>query len=91
MGNRNRHASTLNRKQPLHRGEYKELVAALAQRMDQQGLSIRDLAQQVGRPRSTLHKSLSGQRRMDPIEFVELCEALRVPDPVALVNSVRRK
>lgn len=83
--------SNLSRKQPLQDEAYQRLVAMLAARADELEMSVRALAEQLDRPRTTVHKSLTGQRRMDPIEFVAWCEALGFDDPVKLVRLAVRK
>ena len=76
-------------KQPLQRSAYKALAKLLQQRADELDLSVRTLAKRLGRPRTTVHKTLCGQRRLDPIEFLDWCEALEWDDPVAVIESVR--
>ena len=43
------------------------------------------------RPRTTVHKTLTIQRRMDTIEFLDWCGALEIKDPVKLIRSVRKR
>ena len=83
--------SPLADKQPLQREPYQSLIRALKKQADELDLSVRGLAERLGRPKTTVHKTLSGQRRIDPIEFLEWCEALELDDPVAVINKVRRK
>ena len=54
-------------------------------------LSVRVLAGRLARPKTTVHKTLTGQRRLDPIEFLDWCEALEFDDPIKVIESVRRK
>jgi hypothetical protein len=77
-------------KQPLQRGEYQALTRLLRTRAKEMKLSIRKLEKALNKPRSTVHKTLSGQRRLDPIEFISWCEALELKDPVAVIKSVRK-
>lgn len=81
----------LRAKQPLQRGAYQALAKLLQQRAAELDLSVRALAERLGRPRTTVHKTLGGQRRLDPIEFLDWCEALGWDDPIAIINSVRRR
>lgn|GEM_PF-1946831 len=83
--------NALPSKQPLQRQPYQSLVRAMAKRAEELDLSVRALAERLGRPRTTVHKTLTGQRRMDPIEFLDWCEALEWDDPVAVIESVRRR
>lgn len=78
-------------KQPLQRGAYQSLARLLRERADELGLSVRTLATRLKRPRTTVHKTLTGQRRIDPIEFLDWCEALELDDPLGVVASIRRR
>jgi len=82
---------SLPAKQPLQRSAYQGLATLLQNRADELGLSVRQLAKRLDRPRTTVHKTLCGQRRLDPIEFLDWCEALEWDDPVAVINSVRNR
>ena len=78
-------------KQPLQTAEYQGLARLIHARADELGLSVRALAERLSRPRTTVHKTLTGQRRLDPIEFLDWCEALEWDDPLAIIRSVRRR
>lgn len=78
-------------KQPLQRSRYQALAKALQSRADALGLSVRDIAARLKKPRTTVHKTLCGDRRLDPIEFLDWCEALEWADPLEVINSVRRR
>ena len=76
-------------KQPLQGRAYQALAKALRDRAGELGLSVRGLADRLGKPPTTVHKTLWGQRRLDPIEYVDWCDALGVTDPIALVKATR--
>lgn len=78
-------------KQPLQNTAYQRLARLLQERADELGLSVRVLAERLSRPRTTVHKTLTGQRRLDPIEFLDWCEALEWADPLAVIESVRKR
>lgn len=78
-------------KQPLQQSAYQGLARLIQSRADELGLSVRALAERLGRPRTTVHKTLTGQRRLDPIEFFDWCEALEWADPPAIIQSVRQR
>lgn len=80
--------TTLRSKQPLQREPYQSLMREMAARAEELGLSVRALAEKLDRPRTTVHKTLTGQRRMDPIEFLHWCEVLEIDDPLGLIRSV---
>lgn len=77
-------------KQPLQGSAYQALAQKLQKRADELELSVRALAERLGKPRTTVHKTLTGQRRLDPVEFLDWCDALEWDDPLAVLKSVRR-
>lgn len=79
----------LEPKQPLQDARYQALIASLRHRADELGLSVRALAERLDRPKTTVHKTLTGQRRMDPIEFLAWCEALEIADPLHILRRAR--
>lgn len=78
-------------KQPLQSTQYRALAAALQARTNELGLTVRALAKRLGRPHATVHKTLRCQRRLDPIEFADWCEALRIKHPMQLVARVKQR
>lgn len=87
--NRKNKSKPLPAKQPLQSRAYQALAQSLRTRADELGLSVRALAERLGRPSTTVHKTLCGQRRLDPIEFVDWCEALELDDPLAVIAAAR--
>jgi transcriptional regulator with XRE-family HTH domain len=57
---------------------------------EQAGLTQRQLAEKLGKPHSFVHKSEIGERRIDPLEFVDICKALNL-DPAKMLTSAVRK
>lgn len=90
QSSRRRKSKPLPSKQPLQRSAYQRLATLLRERASELGLSVRVIADRVGKPPTTVHKTLGGQRRLDPIEFLDWCEALELDDPVAVIRSARR-
>lgn len=86
-----RKSARLPTKQPLQRTAYQALARLLKARADELGLSVRELAARVRQPRTTVHKTLSGQRRLDPIEFVDWCEALELGEPTAVIRKLKQR
>lgn len=62
----------------IHTERYATLLAALIECRKAQGLNQTQLAERVGRPQSYISKIENAERRLDVIEFVELCEAIGV-------------
>lgn len=87
---RRKNVTALPAKQPLQSSAYQALAQKLQKRADELELSVRALAERLGKPRTTVHKTLTGQRRLDPIEFLDWCDALEWDDPLAVIQSVRR-
>jgi transcriptional regulator with XRE-family HTH domain len=52
-----------------------------------EGLSQRDLAERLGKPRSFISKIESRERRLDLVEFIAVSRALEM-DPVSLLTDV---
>ena len=51
------------------------------------GLTQQQVADQLGQPQSFVAKIEGGERRLDVVEFIELCEQLKV-DPVAVLEAM---
>jgi hypothetical protein len=64
-------------------------VALLRARAEELELSVRALAVRLDKPPTTVHKTLRGQRRLDPIEFIDWCEALEVGNPLSIIAAAR--
>ncbi len=60
----------------LHRPAYREFCSMLRTWRLAAGLSQREVGEKLGKPHSFVHKSEIGERRVDPLEFIELCHAL---------------
>lgn len=88
-GPRRKNPNPLPVKQPLQNSAYQALAQKLQKRADELGLSVRELAGRLGKPRTTVHKTLTGQRRLDPIEFLDWCDALEWDDPLSVLNALR--
>lgn len=59
---------------------YSALVEVLVQARQEAGLSQRDLAERLGKPRSYVSKIETKERRIDVLELIDLADALGV-DP----------
>jgi ribosome-binding protein aMBF1 (putative translation factor) len=72
----NRHSAVLMKS--IHTERYSTLLRALIACRKEKGLSQTELAQRVGRPQSYISKVENAERRLDVIEFLEICEAIGV-------------
>ncbi len=66
---------------------YRAAVQAVVDARRQKGLSQRDLAERLGKPRSFVSKIESRERRIDVVEFIAIAIALRMT-PEDLLHSV---
>lgn len=75
-----------------HATGYRSLVNLLREMREAAGLTQRSMAEKVRRPQPWVHKSETGERRVDLNEFLLWCEACGV-DPLdafkRFVRSVR--
>jgi len=72
----NRHSAALMKS--IHTERYSTLIRALIACRKEQGLSQTELARRVGRPQSYISKVENAERRLDVVEFLEICEAIGV-------------
>jgi transcriptional regulator with XRE-family HTH domain len=59
---------------PMHT----RLIIWLKAKREEQGLTMRDLAEKLEAPHSFVGKTEQGERRLDVIEYIQYCEALNV-------------
>jgi transcriptional regulator with XRE-family HTH domain len=79
-------ARTTLRKTLRSRG-HRSLIAILVAARKQAGMTQRDLAARIKRPRSFVGRMEAGERRIDVVEFIELARALRA-DPKKLFGTL---
>lgn len=56
--------------------EYRRLIELLVEARKRAGVTQIELAEKVGRPQSFVSKVERGERRLDVIEFYQLCDLL---------------
>ena len=67
----------------LHTPEYEQFRLLIADARDRAKLTQSELAARLGKPQSFVSKYESGERRLDVVEFILVCNALEVePAPV---------
>lgn len=74
----------------VHSDQYTAFLAIITTARNELGLSQRELAQLLGKPQSYVSKYERGERRLDIIEFLDLCEVLKLDPCVALRRLARR-
>lgn len=68
----------------IHTAQMMSLRTWLYHERKAQNLSMRTLAQRLGRPHSFVQRVENGDRRLDMVEFVQYCQALNVDPRVGL-------
>lgn len=66
---------------------YEAAIQAIVRARRDGGLSQRDLAERLGKPRSFVSKLENRERRLDVVEFIALCRALEVK-PGELIEEI---
>ncbi len=72
---------------PQHSANYGKLRKLLWQWRAEVGLTQRELGRRLKRPHTFVHKTETGDRRIDPIEFVRWCRACD-QDPARCITKV---
>jgi len=70
------------------RSQYHLFQKALVDARLEKGLTQSEVSLRLGKPQSFVSKYESGERRLDVIEFLEVCEAMAV-SPLAILKKVR--
>ena len=67
----------------MHGADYKRFRELLTAARERVGLTQMEVARRLSRPQSFVSKYETGERRLDVVEFVAVCEALNVkPDRI---------
>lgn len=62
----------------IHEERYKRLIEALAEARRNAGVTQAELAVRLGRRQQFVSKYESGERRLDVVEFADICRALNL-------------
>jgi len=71
----------------MQRNMYESLQKALVEARQSKGLTQTEIATRLGKPQSFVSKYESGERRLDVVEFLEVCQALSVK-PNSILNKI---
>ena len=66
---------------------YEAAIKVIVEARKEAGLSQRDLAERLGKPRSFVSKIENRERRLDIVEFIAISRALAL-DPSSLLDDV---
>ena len=70
-----------------HRHMYESLQKALVEARQSKGLTQTEIAARLGKPQSFVSKYESGERRLDVVEFIEVCQVLSIK-PNSILNKI---
>lgn len=74
----------------LHTPEYEYFRSLLIAAREKAGLTQAEVSAKLGRPQSFVAKYEGGERRLDVVEFIQVCAALDVDAQVVLSNLQAR-
>lgn len=66
---------------------YESLQKALVEARQSKGLTQTEIAVRLGKPQSFVSKYESGERRLDVVEFIEVCQVLSIK-PHSILNKI---
>lgn len=73
----------------VHSEQYDALLTIITAARTELGFSQRELARLLHKPQSYVSKYERGERRLDVIEFLELCKVLKL-DPGEVLRKLER-
>lgn len=74
----------------MHNAAADALAESVMELRKQAGLSQRQLAASLGREQNFVARVEQGQRRLDLVEWVQICRALKVDPEAEIAGLVRR-
>lgn len=74
---------------PQHDPTYRRLCTQLRRWREEAGLTQRELGKRLKRPHTFVHKTETGDRRIDPVEFGRWCSACGQNPGKALLEVLR--
>lgn len=74
----------------LYTPEYGHFRILLLNARISSNLTQEDVAIKLGRPQSFVAKYEGGERRLDVIEFIQVCNALAI-DPKIIIDSIKER
>ena len=71
----------------IYTHEYQFMLEWLTKQRQLAGISQQQLAERLGKPQSYVSKFENGERRLDLIELIEICQAIN-SNPIELVTLI---
>ncbi len=66
---------------------YEHFQGALTEARQKNNLTQQEVASRIGKPQSYISKYESGERRLDVVEFLDVCKALGVK-PISILRGL---
>jgi len=70
-----------------HDSRYERFQLALIEARQKSNLTQQEVAFRIGKPQSYVSKYESGERRLDVVEFLEICNAIGIK-PMSILNRL---
>jgi transcriptional regulator with XRE-family HTH domain len=74
----------------LHSPIYARFRELIVQTRKDAGITQAEISDRLGRPQSFVSKYEGGERRLDVIEFIQVCDALKV-NPQTIIRALRKE
>ncbi|MCF8984649.1 helix-turn-helix domain-containing protein [Pseudomonas syringae] len=71
----------------IHNARYQVLLDLLLEARNAAGMTQKELAVRLGRPQSFISKTENAERRLDVIEFMDVCRGIGT-DPYTLLSKL---
>jgi len=65
-------------KKSIYTKKYQDLCSIVTEARQSKGLTQKQLSEKLDKPQSFVSKYENGERRIDVIEFIEICKALGI-------------
>jgi len=70
--------------------EYDVFINLLKKKRIEKGLTQLNIAESIGKPQSFVSKYESGQRKINVVEFIDICCAINV-DPSLFIEEIKKE
>lgn len=74
---------------PDEKAQYAIFLHLLKQKRLTSGLTQKEIAMRLGKPQSFISKYESGLRRIDVLEYMNICKAISI-DPLIFMDEMKR-
>ena len=74
----------------IHSEKYRYLLALLREAREAAGVTQAQLSEQLGKPQSYVSKYENGDRRLDVIEMLDVCDQISA-DPHQVIDAISKR